>query len=170
MVDSTGFVVKATGGGVQLPKAPAGSHTSVVPSGDSAYMLQSSAFRTSIYLVGQLTVTSAIGAHAKAKARAYATLKAPLAAGSSPAASANGDLWLLTDAGPLAGPISSTPSPSSACRRAATPARRSPRPRTARSPGPAAVGSATLNATAPAATWPRSRRASRCRSSPRPAQ
>ena len=103
MVDSTGFVVKATDGGVQLPKAPPGSHTSVVPSGDSAFMLQSSPFRTAVYLVGQLTVASAIGAHAKAKARAYATLKAPLAAGSSPAASANSDLWLLTDVGPLAG-------------------------------------------------------------------
>ncbi len=103
MVDSTGFVVKTVGGGVQLPKAPAGSRTSVVPAGDSAYMLQTSAFRSSIYLVGQLTVASAIGAHAKAKARAYATIKAPLAAGSSPAASANDDLWLLTDVGPLVG-------------------------------------------------------------------
>ncbi|HZZ96250.1 MAG TPA: fibronectin type III domain-containing protein [Jatrophihabitantaceae bacterium] len=103
MVDSTGFVVKATGGGVQLPKAPKGSRTSVVPADDSAYMLQSSQFRTSIYLVGQLTVASAIGVHAKAKARAYATIKAPLTSGSSPAAAANGELWLLTDTGALVG-------------------------------------------------------------------
>jgi hypothetical protein len=98
MVDSTGFVVKATGGGVQLPKSTGVTRTSAVPTGDSAYLVQSSDSGTSIFLVNEATVSSAIGTNARAKARAYGAIKAPVAGGGA-AASANGDLWLLTGTG-----------------------------------------------------------------------
>jgi hypothetical protein len=96
MVDSTGFVVKTTGGGVKLPAAPGSSVATAVPSGSSAYILRRDASRTSIYLVNSSTVSSAIGA--RAKARAYATLAHPLVDDGVSAASANGSLWLLTGA------------------------------------------------------------------------
>jgi hypothetical protein len=99
MVDSTGFVVKPTGGGVRLPTATGVTRTSAIPSGDSAYMLQSSDSRSSIFLVNQATVSSAIGTNARAKARAYFTINAPVADQPAQAVSANGDLWLLTGAG-----------------------------------------------------------------------
>jgi hypothetical protein len=99
MVDNTGFVVKATGGGVQLPHSSGVTRTVAVPAAASAYMLQTSDSRSSIYLVNQPTVSSAIGTNARAKARGYATISAPLADSAAPAASANGDLWLLTGSG-----------------------------------------------------------------------
>ncbi|HEY2272797.1 MAG TPA: fibronectin type III domain-containing protein, partial [Jatrophihabitantaceae bacterium] len=99
MVDSTGFVVKPDAGGVRLPAHAGISHTSAVPSGDSAFMLQSSTRTSWIYLISQLTVASAVGLHARAKARAYATVVHPLADVSAPAAAANGSLWMLTDTG-----------------------------------------------------------------------
>jgi hypothetical protein len=145
MVDSTGFVVKPTDGGVQLPHSAAATRTSAVASGDSAYMLQSSSTRSWVYLVSQLTVASAIGTHARAKARAYATLNAPVASSSAPAASANGDLWMLTDTGAVNGvtqqhtitQLSVPPGSNAGVTLTAKPH--------GSVTGPAAVGSATVN-------------------------
>lgn len=99
MVSSTGFVVKTTGGGVRLPTATGVTRTTAIAAASAAYMLQSSDTRSSIYLVNEATVSSAIGRNARAKARAYGTVAQPVADSSAPAASANGDLWLLTGAG-----------------------------------------------------------------------
>jgi hypothetical protein len=99
MVNSTGFVVKTTGGGVQLPTATGVTRTTAIPASSAAYMLQSSDTSSSIYLVNEATVSSAIGRNARAKARAYGTIAQPLADEPAPAASANGDLWLLTGTG-----------------------------------------------------------------------
>jgi hypothetical protein len=103
MVDSTGFVVKPTGGGVRLPRSTGAARTSAVPAGESAYLLQSGPSRSSIFLVTRSTVSSAIGRNAQAKARASGTIALPVADVSAPAASANGDLWLLTGSGSTGG-------------------------------------------------------------------
>ncbi len=76
MLDSSGFVLKPTGGGVRLPQLPDSQDelTTAVPSGDSAYLVRPSRSGTAIYLVGQSTVASAIGTTTQVKARAQATL------------------------------------------------------------------------------------------------
>ncbi|HEY2298006.1 MAG TPA: fibronectin type III domain-containing protein [Jatrophihabitans sp.] len=95
MVDSTGFVIKSSDGGVPLPRSGANGNATAVPSGSSAYILRSTARRTSIYLVSAATVSAAVGAQSGAKARAYATLPSPLSDDAVPAAQANGELWVL---------------------------------------------------------------------------
>ena len=95
MVDSTGFVIKTSDGGVPLPKVGASATATAVPSGSSAYILRSTTKGTSVYLVSASTVSAAVGAQAGAKARAYATLPRSLSDDAVPAAQANGDLWVL---------------------------------------------------------------------------
>jgi hypothetical protein len=98
MVDSTGFVVKPSDGGVTLPRIAASTTSSAVRSGSSAYILRTSPGATSVYLVGASTVAAAVGSHARAKARAYATLAQRLSGDPVPAADAGGNLWVLTAA------------------------------------------------------------------------
>ncbi|SDJ52691.1 hypothetical protein SAMN05444157_3805 [Frankineae bacterium MT45] len=96
VVDTAGFVVKTTDGGVALPKVAGQSATQAVPSGDSAFVIQSGAQNTAVYLVGQTTVESAKAASAHVRPRASAKIaeSTPDLAGSS--VSANGDLWVLS--------------------------------------------------------------------------
>jgi hypothetical protein len=141
MVDSTGFVVKAADGGVTLPKSTASSTSTAVASGSSAYILRTASTGTSVYLVGAATVSSAVGVHSGAKARAYATLDQRLSGDPVPAANADGNLWLLTAA---AGDIRritelSVPPGSNAGVTLTATAHGTVS-------GPAAVGSATVNA------------------------
>ena len=99
MLDATGFVLKGVGGGVQLPPV-AGSTAAAVASGDSAYIVQSSASQTAVYLVGQATVSAAAGSAGKTgRARATYTVDEGSSDVGATAASANGDLWLLTGSG-----------------------------------------------------------------------
>src|SRR5579875_583742 len=58
MIDSTGFVVKPTPGGVQLPHHPGTGATSAVAAGDSAYLVQYSTTHSWVYLVSQLIVAN----------------------------------------------------------------------------------------------------------------
>ncbi len=81
MVDSTGFVIKSTDGGVPLPKTAGTTTSMAVPSGSSAYIVRRSADATSVFLVGASTVSSAVGSPSGTKARAYATLPAPAVVG-----------------------------------------------------------------------------------------
>ncbi|MGI8760185.1 MAG: hypothetical protein ACR2LF_02570 [Jatrophihabitantaceae bacterium] len=90
MVDGTGFVIKTKGGGVRLPRRTGASTSTAVAAGGSAYIVQSSAQGTAVYLVGQSTVASAIGAGARAKPRGYLSMSTPALAGPGSAASANG--------------------------------------------------------------------------------
>lgn len=99
MVDSTGFVVKTSDGGVPLPAGDPSSTSTAVASGSSAYIVRRNAASTSVYLVGAATVSAAIGSTKGAKARAYATMHSPLSNDPAPAAGADGGLWLLTQAG-----------------------------------------------------------------------
>lgn len=97
MIDSTGFVLKNSGGGVRLPSSTGpGTSVQAVPADGSAYLLQSGPARSSVYLVGQLTVAEAIGPAARGKARGYATLGQPVADVPDPAAATGTQLWLLT--------------------------------------------------------------------------
>lgn len=103
MLDSSGFVLKPTGGGVRLPQLPDSQDalTTAVPSGDSAYLVRASPTGTAIYLVGQSTVASAVGVtsdsgSSQVKARAQATLKQTSADDANTMTSANGDLFVLT--------------------------------------------------------------------------
>jgi hypothetical protein len=95
MLDATGFVLKGVGGGVQVPPLT-GSHAAAVASGDSAYIVQSSADQTAVYLVGQPTVAAAAGSHGTARARATYGVDQGSADAGTTAAAADGDLWLLT--------------------------------------------------------------------------
>ena len=98
MLDSSGFVLKATGGGVRLPQLPDSQDelTTAIPSGDSAYLVRPSASGTAVYLVGQSTVASAVGTTTAVKARAQATLKQTTADDPDVMTAANGQLFLLT--------------------------------------------------------------------------
>jgi hypothetical protein len=103
MVDSTGFVIKTTPGGIALPAAP-GSATATatataIADGDRAYVLRSSSTTTAVYLVAKTTVEAAVNSSTAVKPRAFAAVNAasPLTAGS--AVSADGALWLLTGTG-----------------------------------------------------------------------
>jgi hypothetical protein len=98
MVDSTGFVIKTTGGGVPLPKVAGPSRSTAVPSGAAAYIEQTGAAGTSVFLVGQTTVQSATGAGAKVRPRASTTMTEPGSTAPGAAVGANGDLWLLVGA------------------------------------------------------------------------
>lgn len=100
MIDSTGFVVKPTPHGVQLPHHPGTDITSAIAAGDSAYLVQRSTTHSWVYLVNQLTVAEAQARRGPAKARAYATMANPIADVSAPTATADADLWALTDAAP----------------------------------------------------------------------
>jgi hypothetical protein len=93
MVDPTGFVIKATTGGVTLPHTlPA----TAVGSGSSAYIVQRAAKTTYVYLVSAATVSSALSTtDRRSAARAYAHLGGTTSSTAS-AASANGGLWVLT--------------------------------------------------------------------------
>ncbi len=99
MVDSTGFVVKSTDGGVPLPKIGSESTSMAVAAGNSAYIVRRNAASTSVYLVGAATVSAAIGSASGAKARAYATLRRSLSNDPVPAAGADNSLWVLTSTG-----------------------------------------------------------------------
>jgi hypothetical protein len=99
VVDATGFVIKSKNGGVPLAK-PAGASSSVgVAAGASAYIVQTGASGTSVYLVGQSTVQSATGQGAKVKPRASLTTDVPGSTAPGGTASANGELWLLVGSG-----------------------------------------------------------------------
>lgn len=99
IVDASGFVVKASGGGVVLPLLPGATSATAVASADSAYIVQHAAERSAVYLVGQSTVASAIGVGAHAKARAYRAIAQPVLATPGGRTSAAGDLWLLSGRG-----------------------------------------------------------------------
>jgi hypothetical protein len=99
MVDPAGFVIKTKNGGVPLPKR-AGPTTAVgIAAGTSAYIVQTGPSGTSVYLVGQSTVQSAIAVGAKVKPRAYAIMAEAGSTSPGGAASANGDLWLRVGSG-----------------------------------------------------------------------
>ncbi|TAM90665.1 MAG: fibronectin type III domain-containing protein, partial [Jatrophihabitans sp.] len=93
MLDSTGFVLKGTGGGVQLPPLPK-STAAAVPAGQLAYIVQSSADRTAVYLVSESTVTSAT--QRSTRARATFEFDQGTTDVGTTATSADGDLWILT--------------------------------------------------------------------------
>ena len=108
MLDSTGFVLKPSGGGVTLPNASATTGAAAVAAGAGAYIVRSSATGTSVYLVNQSTVSAAAGG-ANAQARASVSMSQPVAgsvtttavaANSSGDATANSDLWLLVGSAP----------------------------------------------------------------------
>src|SRR5919201_3626200 len=97
MVDNSGFVVKHDGGGVPLGKR-AGPSVGVASRNGQAYIVRTGPRGgTDVYLVGQSTVESAIGASRSVRPRASGSMPEQ----GSGAASANGDLWLL--AGPANG-------------------------------------------------------------------
>lgn len=96
VVDTAGFTVKTTGGGVPLPAVDGLSGTQTVPSGSSAYVVQSGKASTGVYLVSQSTVEAARAPKAKVRPRASATVEASTSNAAGTAASANGNLWLLT--------------------------------------------------------------------------
>ncbi|HEY8301565.1 MAG TPA: hypothetical protein VIG48_06685 [Jatrophihabitans sp.] len=96
MVDSTGFVIKSSDGGVPLPKADGPTTSTAVPAGSSAYIVRRSSDATSVYLVGAATVSASFGSRSGTKARAYATLPAPVSTDPVPVADAGGALWMLT--------------------------------------------------------------------------
>jgi hypothetical protein len=107
MLDSTGFVLKASGGGVSLPNAADTTHATGLAAGASAYIVRTSSSGTSVYLVGQSTVSAAAGG-ARTQARASVTMPQPagndvattaVTANSSTDPTANSDLWLLVGAG-----------------------------------------------------------------------
>jgi hypothetical protein len=107
MLDSTGFVLKASGGGVSLPNAADTTHATGLAAGSSAYIVRNSASATSVYLVGQSTVSAAAGG-ARTQARASATIDQPtgndvsttaVSANSTADPDTNSDLWLLTGTG-----------------------------------------------------------------------
>lgn len=102
MVDATGFVIKRDGG-VPLPSqqphgwaAGMSARDPQVP--DLAYIEQSGAERTSVYLVSQATVHEAVTAR-HVQPRGSATLPVPAAAAAGARASANGTFWLLAGTG-----------------------------------------------------------------------
>jgi hypothetical protein len=102
MVDSTGFVVKSTGGGVHLPALAAATGAAGVAAGDSAYILQTAPSRTEVYLVNQSTVVQSAGTAAGAGSstpRAHASISAAVLGTPGSAVAANNDLWLLTRSG-----------------------------------------------------------------------
>jgi hypothetical protein len=99
IIDATGFVIKTKGGGVPLPKAVGPTTSLAVPSGESAYILQSAASGSSVFLVGQPTVQSATGADAHVQPRASTTMTEAASTAPGSAVSANGDLWLLVGTG-----------------------------------------------------------------------
>ncbi|MDT4904499.1 MAG: hypothetical protein QOH52_2515 [Pseudonocardiales bacterium] len=94
MVDSTGFVIKHSGG-VPLPARAGSTGATGIPSGEFAYIEQTGPTGTSIYLVGPTTVQSAAIANSKVKPRAFRSMAQPGSTAPGAAASANGDLWLL---------------------------------------------------------------------------
>ncbi|SOD71867.1 hypothetical protein SAMN05892883_1328 [Jatrophihabitans sp. GAS493] len=96
VVDTAGFVVKTTDGGVALPKVAGQSGTQAVPAGDSAYVIQSGAQNTAVYLVGQTTVEAARTASAQVRPRASVKIAESTAGAAGSAVSANGDLWILS--------------------------------------------------------------------------
>ncbi len=97
LVDSTGFVVKTTAGGVPLPVTKGSTGAVAVAAGASAYIVQTAPSSTAVYLVGENTVESAENATATVKPRAFATIADGTPAGAPGlAAEANGSLWLLT--------------------------------------------------------------------------
>lgn len=106
MLDQSGFVLKHSGGGVSLPHTVGTTSATGIPAGDSAYIVRSSASGTSVYLVGQSTVSVA-AAGGKAQARASISMPTPMqnvattavAANSSGGAASSSALWLLVGAG-----------------------------------------------------------------------
>ncbi|MGI8677300.1 MAG: fibronectin type III domain-containing protein [Jatrophihabitans sp.] len=98
MVDSTGFVVKTTGG-VQLPQRAGSTGAVGIAAKDFAYVVQSDPTGTSVYVVGTTTVQSASNVNAKVKPRASRSMPEPSAAGPGAAASVGNDLWLLVGSG-----------------------------------------------------------------------
>jgi len=108
MLDATGFVLKASAGGVSLPNASATTSATAVAAGAAAYIVRSSDTGTSVYLVNQSTVSAAAGG-ANAQARASVSMSQPVAgsvattavaANNSGNPTANSDLWLLVGSAP----------------------------------------------------------------------
>jgi hypothetical protein len=99
MVDSSGYVLKATGGGVQLPSTTMATTATGIAAGANAYIVRTGDNGTSVYLVGQSTVAAAAGG-GKTEPRASAQLNAAMTAVATSAVSANGNLWLLAGPGP----------------------------------------------------------------------
>lgn len=99
MIDSTGFVVKHNGG-VRLPEAAGQASAVGVAAGDLGYVVQTGTGGTSVYLVSETTVQTALSATATVKPRAFRTMSAPTSTAPGATASANGDLWLLAGTGP----------------------------------------------------------------------
>ncbi|HEY3736054.1 MAG TPA: hypothetical protein VGL26_01310, partial [Jatrophihabitans sp.] len=97
MVDSTGFVVKSTGGGVQLPALAGSTGATGVAVGNSAYILQTAPTQTEVYLVSQSTVAAA--STGTSTPRAHGSIPAPTIPAPGSAVAANGDLWMLTGSG-----------------------------------------------------------------------
>jgi hypothetical protein len=107
MLDSTGFVLKSSGGGLSLPNAADTTRATGLAAGSSAYIVRDSSSGTSVYLVGQSTVSAAAGG-ARTQARASVTMSqaagndvatTAVTARSSTDPSANSDLWLLMGTG-----------------------------------------------------------------------
>ncbi|MGN6608586.1 MAG: hypothetical protein ACTHMS_16445, partial [Jatrophihabitans sp.] len=103
MVDSTGFVIKLTGG-VPLPPRSDATRSLGVAAGPLAYIVRSptdqtvtTTTQTDVYLVGPATVQAAASSGAAVNPRAFRTVPGRLAGGDAPAVAANGDLWLVVD-------------------------------------------------------------------------
>jgi hypothetical protein len=99
MVDSGGFVVKNTGGGVPLAKRAGTTSAIGVPSDNGqAYIVRTGPTGgTDVYLVGQPTVEAAIAATTGVRPRASTSMPQHAATTDGAAAAADGDLWLLVD-------------------------------------------------------------------------
>lgn len=98
IVASTGFVVK-TNGGVPITARPGSTQATAVASGELAYVEQTGATGTSVYLVGQTTVETASNVAAKVRPRAFRSMSEPGSTDPGAAAGAGGDLWLLLGSG-----------------------------------------------------------------------
>jgi hypothetical protein len=98
MLDTSGYVIKTSSGGVTLPPLAGASTASAVAAGESAYIVRPGTTQTSVYLVNQSTVQSAAGFGGAAKPRAAAVLNETVDPGGKSTVSAGGDLWLLSGA------------------------------------------------------------------------
>jgi hypothetical protein len=98
MVDNSGYVLKAEGGGVPLPATTDVTTATGIAAGDSAYIVRTGPSGTSVYLVSQSTVGAAVGG-GKTQPRASAQMNDPATSVRTTAGSANGGLWLLVGSG-----------------------------------------------------------------------
>lgn len=149
MVDATGFVVKTTGG-VPLPPQPhswaVGTPADEPAVPDLAYIEQGGSARTSVYLVSQQTVRDAITSR-RVRPRAAATLDTPSLRTPGARTAADGSFWLLTGTGASHSVVQLSLPPNSRADGAVL--RSHVRTTTT---GPTALGSATIDADAGAAS------------------